>query len=174
MYNEAVAHIISKEKHRFEEIANMYIKGFEDQANKSMYDIFIQYGYKSDCDDTNQLLSYVGDLVTLFKKQQTEEVWKQVVNFEEYECTIEGDVRRIDNKHIMKISDNGRYKLSKNGKIVTARLIDIVMPTWYFNKENNTKDMKYEYVYTSSDLYDDEAMHMSGNLEFSSTTETRA
>lgn len=40
-------------------------------------------------------------------------------------------------------------------------------------KENNKKDMKYEYVYTSSDLCDDEAMHMSGNLEFSSTTETR-
>ena len=73
------------------------------------------------------------------------EEWRKIENFPEYECNIDGVVRRIDNKHIMKFSENDRYKLSRDGKIVTVRLIDVLAPTWYNNKNEEKKEEFYNF-----------------------------
>ena len=82
------------------------------------------------------------------------EEWRQIENFPEYECTKDGAVRRIDNKHIMKFSENDRYKLSMDGKIITVRLIDVVMPTWYAKEKQEKKADEY-YDFSSSLELDD-------------------
>lgn len=92
----------------------------------------------------------VEEIVT---NNDTEE-WRKIENFPEYECNIEGVVRRIDNKHIMKFSENDRYKLSRDGKIVTVRLIDVVAPTWYNNKKEEKKEDEH-YNFSSSLELDD-------------------
>lgn len=168
MYSEKVNNIIDANRRTLEKAANEFVKGNKDIANKLMYQLFMDNGYYSDCEDTYQLLNYVGEFVNLINKQGVE-IWRQIPTHPEYECTIEGDVRRIDNKHVLKISDNGRYKITKDGKTVTLRLIDLVYPTWYANNNKDEKDDDMEYLNLTSDIEDD--IHFTGNLVKSGTTE---
>lgn len=150
-YNETTRRIINNEKQNFEYIASVWLDGEEKAANNLIRTLFMKYGYYSDNLVTDELLDYVGAIIGKRLKEEREKEWKQIEQFPEYECTKDGELRRIDTKHIMKISDNGRYKLSKDGKNVTVRLIDVIAPTWYANEkieQNNPNDE--EFVFSSS------------------------
>ena len=158
-YNNKVCEIISKENNVLEAIANEFVKGNEKDANQHIYGLFLTYGYTNDCEDTNQLLDYVGGLISLAQKEYT---WKPIENYPNYEITIEGDVRRIGSTTILK-EENGRVKIRHNGKTKTIKTMDAVYDTYY--KDTNVD--KLETVDMSSDLdpmaYND--MSMCGTTE---------
>lgn len=133
IYTDKVRSIISMEKEYLDYVANEWVKGNEDFANKQMYRLFIKYGWTSDTNETNQLLDYVGTVISLFMKQGGE-VWKQIPSYKDYECTSDGSVRRLDNKHILKV-DNDRVKLTVNGKVTTVRVSNLVYETFYMSEE---------------------------------------
>ena len=176
-YSEKVCEIISKEKKVLDAIANEYIKGNEKEAQRHIYGLFLTYGYVRDCDDTNQLLDYVGAVIGLYQKQK-ESVWKTIEQYPNYEITVEGDIRRIGSTAILK-EENGRVKIRHNRKTITVKALDLVWDTWYKNNEENIDDMKDEYVEMTSEVYDSpflddvaNDMNFTGNLIMSSKTET--
>ena len=155
IYNETTKRIIDEEKQRLEYIADTWVEGKEDMANRYLRTIFMKYGFTSDNIVTDELLEYVGGLVGKRLKEESEKEWKTIEQFPEYECTKSGEVRRIGSKRTIKISENGRYKLSKDGKIVTVRQIDVIMPTWYANEkveQNNPNDEYFEFSSSLGDL----------------------
>lgn len=174
-YNETVMKIISNEKRTLDAIANEFVKGNEADANQHIRGLFMTYGYVRDCDDTNQLLDYVGGLISLGQKAY---IWKPIEKYPKYELTIEGDVRRIGSTTILK-EENGRVKIRDNGRTITLKVLDAVYDTYYKNNEEKSNDMKDKYVEMTSEVYDgplfdDVAndMNFTGNLIMSSKTET--
>lgn len=174
-YNETVMKIISNEKRTLDAIANEFVKGNETDANQHIRGLFMTYGYRTDCEDTYQLLDYVGGLISLAQKAY---IWKQIEKYPNYEITVEGDVRRIGSATILK-EENGRVKIRDNGRTITLKVLDAVYDTYYKNNEEKSNDMKDEYVEMTSEVYDgplfdDVAndMNFTGNLIMSSKTET--
>lgn len=164
--NERVAQIISQEHKRLDLIANSWIKGLVSEANNAMYQLFMDYGYTSDCEDTQGLTEYINELISNTMSSEPE-IWKQVMSFPEYEITVDGSIRRSKNKHMVKVYPQDRVKLTKDGKVVTAKIWDLVWENWYKNKEDKKEEM--EYIDMSSDFdpmdYND--------MRFCGTTETQ-
>lgn len=145
-YNETVMKIISNEKRTLDAIANEFVKGNETEANQHIRGLFMTYGYTKDCEDTNQLLDYVGGLISLAQKAY---IWKPIEKYPNYEITVEGDVRRIGSATILK-EENGRVKIRDNGRTVTLKVLDVVYDTYY--KNNTDNDEKMEEVNMTSEL----------------------
>lgn len=145
-YNETVMKIISNEKRTLDAIANEFVKGNETDANQHIRGLFMTYGYRTDCEDTYQLLDYVGGLISLAQKAY---IWKPIEKYPNYEITVEGDVRRIGSATILK-EENGRVKIRDNGRTVTLKVLDAVYDTYY--KNNNNNDEKMEEVNMTSEL----------------------
>lgn len=167
MINQKVMQIISKEHQRLDMIANAWIKGMVSEANNAMYQLFSDYGYRSDCEDTEELFNYINELISNTMAADPE-IWREVISHPEYEVTIDGSVRRKDTKKPLKVYPKDRVKLTKDGKIVTVRIADLVYENWYKNKDNN-KDKEMEYIDMSSDL---DYPKMTGELDWSGITET--
>lgn len=169
MYSEKVNEIIHRERKRLDSIANQWAKGFITEANNEMYQLFIDNGYKTDCEDTKQLFDFVAALIDNTVNSDAE-LWKEVMSHPEYEVTIDGSIRRKDTKKPIKIYPNDRVKLTKDGNVETIKIWDLVYENWY--KNNNVKEVNmedFEYVDMSSDIdpmdYND--------MRFCGTTETQ-
>ena len=162
-YNETVMKIISNEKRALDAIANEFVKGNETDANQHIRGLFMTYGYTKDCEDTNQLLDYVGGLIGLAQKAY---IWKPIGKYPKYEITVEGDVRRIGSTTILK-EENGRVKIRDNGRTITLKVMDAVYDTYY--KNNTDNDEKMEEVNMTSDI---DVPMMTGALDWSGITET--
>ena len=145
-YNETVMKIIYNEKRTLDAIANEFVKGNEKEANQHIRGLFMTYGYRSDCEDTYQLLDYVGGLISLAQKVN---IWKPIEKYPNYEITVEGDVRRIGSTTILK-EENGRVKIRDNGRTVTLKVLDAVYDTYY--KNNTNKETEMEEVNMTSEL----------------------
>lgn len=132
-YTEKVRTIIALEKDYLDRVANEWMEGNEDFANKQMHRLFIKYGWTSDTQETYQLLDYVGNLIGLFMKQGVV-IWKQIPSYSGYECTQSGNVRRIGGHNNLKV-ENDRVKLSVNGRQTVVRVSDLIYETFFNNEE---------------------------------------
>lgn len=132
-YTEKVRTIIAMEKDYLDRVANEWMEGNEDFANKKMYKLFNKYGWTSDTQETYQLLDYVGNLIGLFMKQGVV-IWKQIPSYMDYECTSGGKVRRIGGHNNLKV-ENDRVKLTVDGKQKTVNVYDLVYETFFDNEE---------------------------------------
>lgn len=168
-YRERVKEIISRENDNINIIVDEYVKGNEDYANKLMYKLFVSNGFYSDCEETMQIADHIGDLVGYAFKVIKESIWVVCENYPNFEVNVEGEIRRIKDKKMMKV-ENKRVKLSKDGKVSTVKVGDIVYDAFFNDGENKVVNM--EYVDMNSDLNDIENdMNFTGNLIMSSTTE---
>ena len=161
MYSERVKEIISRENDNINIIVDEYVKGNEDYANKLMSN-----GFYSDCEETMQIADHIGDLVGYAFKVIKESIWVVCENFPNYEVNVEGEIRRIKDKKMMKV-ENKRVKLSKDGKVSTVKVGDIVYDAFFKDSEN--KEVNMEYVDMNSDL---DPLDYS-DMRFCGTTETQ-
>lgn len=161
-----VGDIIAQNKETLDIMANKCAMGLYDEANRDLHRFFVKCGYKTDCDDTYYIIDYVQRLV-----QNSQTGWKTVTGFEDYEISEAMEIRRKDNRKIIKDNNNKgakTIKLRKDGKYHTVRIIELWYNT-YHKKESMKKDETFEMPLENTVI---DIPMMTGDLEWSSTTET--
>jgi len=147
-----VEKIIEQEQSVIEDIINTYYGGNTDEANTKLYQLFIKHGYKTDCDDTNQIIEYINrQLEYRYKNEQ----YTPINDWATYEINKNGVVRNIKTKHILPVitdsKGNKKVKLCRKKEIKTLSIDELLYNTFHDSSTDNNNQNE-EIIDFSSDI----------------------